>query len=49
MQSSGLQHQWTRSSLVIRTCTCRPYRLRGKADRAWGLMDRGTTLQVPGC
>ena len=43
MQSSGLQHQWTQSRLGIRNCTCRPYRLRRKADRAWGSMDRRTT------
>ena len=36
MQSRGLQHQGTQSSLVIRTGTCRRYRRTGKADRERG-------------
>jgi hypothetical protein len=49
MPSSGPPPPCTHRSLVIRTGTCRPYRRTGKAARAGGAMDTGTTPQVPGC
>ena len=45
----GLHHPCPRMSLGIRPCPCRRSRRTGQADRAWGCMDLGTTLQGPGC